>query len=326
MPILQNYSSLDEKRNFFIDDDYFIINSKQQLDDFIEARKDLFTPPPEELNIVYRGVNEAKYKNYSSAQRVWNTKDISYFNSYMDMIESITIKSLKIRDNLLSNLYKGLKVSNRELAALSFLQHYGAPTPLLDWTHDIRAGLFFGTYKSSFSESANNEIDRYFSLYEINLNDNLDLLSLSKIFEINFESLLPRRRVFSFNHIKEIGLKKWFQFGLFYISDFFGAENVPVTYINSNFNIVSQKGLFIFNSDSKKSLEEVFSDKKIYIDYTSNIFVELNNLQKIKCHNIHKNLAERLNFHLKKGKLTKEIVFPKEEDVALESYSRYLRD
>ncbi|WP_284461762.1 FRG domain-containing protein, partial [Chryseobacterium sp.] len=53
---------------------------------------------------------------------------------------------------------------NNDLAYLSYMQHFGVPTPFLDYTNNPYVALFFAIDGINFTPS-DNEIDNYFSLY-----------------------------------------------------------------------------------------------------------------------------------------------------------------
>ncbi len=53
---------------------------------------------------------------------------------------------------------------NNELTYLIYEQHFGVPTPLLDFTFNPYVALFFAINNITYTPS-NNEIDNYLSLY-----------------------------------------------------------------------------------------------------------------------------------------------------------------
>lgn len=325
MSKLNYYNKLDDKKKLFSHDDFFRIDSKDKINSFVDYLEKRNLQQKENLSIIYRGVNEAKYKIYSSGQRTWLTKEIFRLDSYQQMTKKLVEHTLRLRNNLFDAFYDELGVLNKEMATMSFLQHYGSPTPLTDWTHSYDVGLFFTNYKYRFGESDKDDISNYMSLYEISLEEqdrelvNIGMLAKFAADDANFYS--KRKRYSPTRIIRSLDLKSFFKYKVFYISDFYGKGNLPRTYINSNLNIISQKGLFIFNSSEDKPLEELFLGyPKTEGEFTS----RGKYLHKIKCYNIHKNLSEYLTEYLNKKVVSKKTMFPQEEEVASESFSEYL--
>ena len=58
--------------------------------------------------------------------------------------------------------------SDRELPILSLLQHYAAPTALMDWTYNNNVAFDFATDGLKKKEEPKTNIDDYFSVYRIN--------------------------------------------------------------------------------------------------------------------------------------------------------------
>ena len=56
---------------------------------------------------------------------------------------------------------------NNDVAILSFLQHYGCPSPLLDWTYSKDIALYFAIENLQFNPNPKREIDNYCSIYFI---------------------------------------------------------------------------------------------------------------------------------------------------------------
>ena len=76
---IETYSSLEEKGKAF---DQKIINTRNELDQCLDEYEN-----NKSGTIFFRGCNEAKYKLYNKAQRVWITEDRSnHYNSNYQII------------------------------------------------------------------------------------------------------------------------------------------------------------------------------------------------------------------------------------------------
>lgn len=155
---LEEYSSLKEKEQVFRS--YQVINNKQNLEDYLASSP---------KNTLFRGLSEAKYKSYTSAQRFWLQKDVKdlYGYSYLIFVESL-IDRIK-NNQILSEYYESLHIPFSDINILCFLQHYGAPSPLLDFTYKRDIALYFASESISYSSycSGTNEIDNYLSIYSL---------------------------------------------------------------------------------------------------------------------------------------------------------------
>ena len=117
-------------------------------------------------DLVFRGVHDAKYKLFNSAQRFWNTEELDKLgSSYQDFIQKQIDKAKAFQNNLLVKFYNAFGHVAYDLSILSFLQHYNAPTPLLDFTNNFDCALFFGT--DGLMHSPSTDIGNYFSIYSI---------------------------------------------------------------------------------------------------------------------------------------------------------------
>ena len=89
----------------------------------------------------------------------------------------------------------------------------------------------------------------------------------------------------------------------------------------SNLNIINQKGLFVFNPDPTRPLEEFINIKN---DKLEEISISYNpTLPKIKCYDIHKNLAEYVK---KKINISENYIYPKEEEIAKSALKSFLKN
>lgn len=156
---LSEYKTLEEKSRSF-EENNIIIKTLKEFDDW-------YTSVKTEKNFVFRGVNEAKYKIYTSAQREWLTKYTSQI-SYFKYIKAILTY---VKNNtLLSRYLKSMGFNTIvDLYYLSLMQHFHAPTMLLDFSHSIDVALYFSLDNMQYTFSEN-LIDDYFSIYYFDKN------------------------------------------------------------------------------------------------------------------------------------------------------------
>lgn len=166
------YKSLDEKNKFFST----YINSDRTFEK-IESREEfdkLFSYLNNSKNIIFRGVNEAKFRMYTSLQRAYQCNKIDLSISPSNFIRDEISNLRNCKKHLLNRYYRSLNLTDSDYLYLSYLQHYGAVTPFLDFSKNIRISLYFATSNVSYCSSSN-DIDSYFSLY---------WMDLTKMFEL----------------------------------------------------------------------------------------------------------------------------------------------
>lgn len=318
---LQLYESLDEKQAFFNSDNkyndirYYRIDHAYEFNDWYN---EIASPIGDkdngngQFNIFFRGVNEAKYKLYNSAQRFWIQNNLMQLESltqpisYLKMIQNMVDKAKEVK--LLQQVFKyyGITDNQMDFPLLSILQHYKAPTPLMDWTYDVNIALFFAITDIKKSDR-DDIIDDYISIYKLDKNIHSSFLKNN----LNYLSanIFP-----SVSWLGEI-LQK--DNSLIYISDFeipefenkeMGKIKPITTYYN--LNILAQKGIFVFNPSEDKPLEE------FYLFHNQN-----NDDNKVFCYNICKDLSELIKYKISKEGVNFEFLFPN-----LEQYSQRILD
>lgn len=326
MAELPIYNDLEQKRNFFSNGqkESFIIDTKSALDIWFKDVQDeeKLESEIDATAFIYRGMTEAKYKLLTSAQRLWISNEMSQWanKSYIEFISELVGKANE--NKLIKNLFNlyNYSRSDREFPILSLLQHYGAPTPLMDWTYNNDVAFFFATDGLKKKEEPKTNIDDYFSVYRINKRKYKK--ELLNIIDFIPKELYPEIK--SFNDFGDNnGNPK--SNGIFYISDFerkgestgeirpFGHLKIrtkkPLTSVY-NQNIIPQEGLFIFNPFSKKTLEEIFSP-----DFNKSGWNLA--LTPFECFNIHKDLAEYLKRKIDvRSKINKGFIYPNLNDEA----------
>ena len=289
-----------------------------------------------ELNkntLLYRGVHEAKYKIYTSAQREWITNEYSKQGiTYTQFIHSI-ISNIR-KNTILSKYYKSLKINENDLLYISLLQHYGAPTPLLDFTHGLNIALYFAL-DGMKNASSNNDIDNYFSLYIIDRNkcgnELVDIVSFlnhglenGTAMLKDFKNQYPNTPL-DYSLLKEVDkYTKWIKQdgsndGLCKMNCGFLDNPLNTNTITmyetkeilywSNINLIAQQGCFIFYTQENTPLECYFGNENKY-------------LPKLRCINVHKSLSEYIkNKYL--NSMSRLDIYPDINLMCKEAYNKF---
>lgn len=312
---LLEYSSLMEKMNAFggyqnfESSTQFLYFVKHELPEILDGKK-----------AVFRGMTQAKYRLFNKAQRAYqanksaNVKDEKTFHR---SIEKMIDNARTVNNSVLSNFFKTAGLKDNDVAVLSFLQHYGAPTPLMDWTTDLYTSLYFALSSSSDEQleayqngPATYEIDDYFSFYLLIEDHILDMVSSFSQLSISSKSAVKYKTL----------KKKKFQ----YINERFKGGK-PIFSLVNNLHITNQKGLFIYNNSSHMPLEEVF-----LLHWTMHF---LGNMSKglttprtpMMCINFHKSIGHRLRKVLSEMGINDETIYSKPEVIAKKAVPVILR-
>jgi hypothetical protein len=241
-------------------------------------------------------MSEAKYKLFTSAQRLWITDNISQWHNgftYKDFIEELVNKAKS--NPLLKRIFDlyGYTDRERDFPLLSLLQHYGAPSPVLDWSYNINCAVFFATDGVKRKLTDGNTIDNFISVYSIHKKKFTKRKELITLFDITGKQYpsITEFRDFGDEHNPNAN-------SLFLLSDFEKTTqedyrgrlkvrtSKPMTSL-FNQNIIPQEGLLMYNPFRDRPIERLFN-------------VDLNgegqnlHLEPFKCFNIHKDLSEYL--------------------------------
>lgn len=152
---LREYKALQDKGDFF---DSSVIETQNEFDSFyrVFANKE---------GLIYRGVNEAKFQIYTSAQRFWITDKLETQSSFNEFVGKM-LQKLK-SDNTIIEYLKSTDVPYNDVLGLAMLQHFGAPSTFIDFSLDLNCALFFA-FDGMKKGNSDNEIDDYVSIYVIN--------------------------------------------------------------------------------------------------------------------------------------------------------------
>lgn len=175
------YASFEDKNKFFqsykVNSAEYRINTRQEYDDFYNSFEN-----EKSHSVIFRGVNEAKYKLYTSIQRAFIEGRINP-NETIGSFVAKEINNIK-NSPVLSKYYLSMGIPITDFLYLSFLQHYAAPTSFLDFTHNINIALYFATENVKYGDgNASYCIDDYISIYWIDLTEYVpDLTNIPELY------------------------------------------------------------------------------------------------------------------------------------------------
>ena len=314
---IPEYKSLQEKKEAF-GNNYQRISTIAELKLFLEETNSF-------VKYIYRGVCEAKYMNYTSAQRRYIVNELSFVN-IGDLIKK-QIDCIKEEHNqLIDCYYKSLNITPNDFLYLGIAQHYGGISPLLDFTIDLKTALYFMIDGACFPPQGTDEVGNYSSLYYIQTNCFIDyeklLSEVSSTISMKLDSLFSNKEIdsnisnediidylSSFDNFKDLGDKMGSDL-YFLIPNKKKAQSIKIKGKNrmikgvftiSNLNIAAQKGCFVFflPKEQKKPLE-----------------------RPLHCVDIHKSLIPYINEYIG---LKKSDIYPNNNDIVKNAYNKALR-
>lgn len=313
--------------------------------DSVEDFESIFEENRNSKEILYRGASEAKWRIYSSLQRYWIKEKIYEKGiDYKSFVEKTIQNAKKQQGNVLEKFFAKNGISpNNDIAVLSFLQHHGCPTPLVDWTNSFINSLYFATENLVKNTGEVREIEKYFSVYYI---EEKDLVSTSLVsfvekgiseMEIHVKKNVVKNgetegitesemmKFFSserlklttkmlhqnslIEHITKV--ERLMTFPLTYFSDIDEETDIHFS-LNNSMNIINQQGVFIWNSEPFKPIEQVgneqYGEKKDVIYRFS------------KCYNINKDLANYIRDRISKEGISENYIYPNPKLIAKNSF------
>lgn len=302
MATLPEYKNIDEKKNFFVNGDVKVTINIEKI--FAELDKFAST-----TDFIFRGCSEAKYKLYNSAQRVFLQSEL-YLQAkqtdergelYDKWIESLISHCKNWNGHTVTKLLEASKIDpENSLAYLSYMQHYGVPTPLLDFTKDPYIALYFAIENIS-NRASDSEIDNYFSIYYTYTNHTA-FESWASVFKKSIPNMKSGKIPYS-----DV-TKNCLQLLL--------PDNEIYRLFN-NSNIINQQGLFFYNNSPNMPQEECYKyyyrelEKGMKERGKPNALKELMVHEEFAgCFNIHKSLAPYILNKLKAKGINREFIYP----------------
>ena len=292
---MDEYQNLWEKSKYFISGGLKI----ERFDDLINTI-DKVAEIDKDRGAIYRGQPESRFKLYNTLQRFWITNNLSNrYESYSILIENLVNRCMKWEKGIIPKYLENSNCENNKISCLSIMQHYGIPTPLLDFTTNIYKSLFFAIQNTSPPTTVDG-IDNYSSI--IYVYKKSPMLFSTDYFINRMLKLTDKEG----NSVKK-DLKTLSLFDTVLIND-----SDTEFLIRNNLNIINQEGSFIYSSSPTKPLEELNSSTIEIIKLIgSNHEVELNPPKEVGgCINFNKNLIPKIQTYLKSRGIDREHIFP----------------
>lgn len=173
---MNTYNSFVEKRRYFIHVAIHDINTlNTQIDKFkpktitkrISIDKTTYTDYSTTIHFFFRGVSNASYKIYSSMQRCCFERNKKGQNISMLDLSNEVLTRFNNSPILIDALNNEIpQPSNKsDLAKWAFIQHFGGPSHLVDFTPDFESALFFAIPKDNTYDNDNSNLNNYISIY-----------------------------------------------------------------------------------------------------------------------------------------------------------------
>jgi hypothetical protein len=331
---ISEYLSTIQKENNF---DQINIGTIEQFDR-------IYNEFSKKSDMLFRGQREAKWMLYSKLQRFWVTENLTKTEiNYQKFLEKLVVEGKKKYGDKIFELYKTPNAdTENDIAVLSYLQHHGCPTPLLDWTYEFNIALYFALDGLELPKGSA-EIEEYVSVYFIEEKNfeagNLRKLILETTFRLG-ETMLKKvisqvaknqnvakkmtqkfggRSIIDKDKIPGAGLilfmtkiERLLRFNLGYFSDIDKNDSGIIFSINNNHNIINQQGVFTWNANPSKPLE-LMGQEQFKSEVSDEEEVNEKKYWFCGCFNIKKEIAEHIRTRLEENGITREYVYKSEE-------------
>ena len=327
---ISEYETTLQKSNSF---DQINIDTEEQFNEIYHEYKN-------KMNFLFRGQREAKWRLYSTLQRHWILDKLSgKFENYQVLLERLVEHGRKqFSERYIQLLGEKHNDADNDIAILSFLQHHGCPTPLLDWTYKFQNALFFALDNLD-SSGRKTEIDDYLSVYfieernlekggmrnliyesiegsqEFALNQMIELVTEDEESRAKMREHFKGAKAIDTKRVKGSGMiafmlkiKRMINFPATYFGD--GRPDDITFSLNNSNNIQNQAGVFTWNSDPTKPFEIVVNEQNIQANNETNPDEGPQKYIFCECFNINKKLAAYITQVLEADGITREYIYP----------------
>lgn len=323
---ISEYESTLQKSNSF----------DQENIDTVEQFDKIYYDYKTKTDFLFRGQREAKWRLYSKLQRHWIIDKLSdKVEGYQALLEKMVSAGRSgFNAKYLEILGEQHDDADNDIAVLSFLQHYGCPTPLLDWTYNFQNALYFAL-DGLEHKNRKREIDDYFSVYFLEETffekggmRNIIYETIEDLQEHALKILIKREAKDEetligmeehFKGRKAIDIKRIKGSGMIaHMLKIKHMINIPATYfadrkpddivfsLNNSINIQNQAGVFTWNAEPSKPFELVVSEQNKLVEKAE----KEGEYVLCECFNINKKLSEHIKMQLEEDNITKELIYP----------------
>lgn len=286
---LEQYISLAQKKDFFQTGDSTINDFRSFM--YVVAH----LAEMADGSFYFRGVNDAKYMIYTTAQRAYiENNDYRIIPVYKDFIERIIQKTQTWNNNLIEKTMKSLGIDqDNYLSYFSLMQHASAISPCVDFSIDPLIALFFCF--DGIKDRDQTGIDEFCSLYILDTRKGWH--------DFRIENIIKSPEIDA--QLKALDISN----GRFFFEFLFNSDSPQLFELTKNesfrmfntMNILVQKGRLILNSSAFWPMEIV--SKMRLRDIDSSCELEL------KCINFHKSIAPAALDYLEQRGITHESLF-----------------
>lgn len=171
----ESYKSLEEKQQYW---NANAVNPHLHYDGHVDTKEqfgEFMASMNGKPNCIFRGLNEAKYKLFTSLQ-VHYLKNSFPFNA-REFVAKEIIELKGANGQLFPRYFRAMDVAETDFLYLSLMQHYSAKTPFLDFSYSLYKALFFA--QDGYTDNlSGNDIDNYVSIYWLNVGEGFELIDI----------------------------------------------------------------------------------------------------------------------------------------------------
>lgn len=302
---LETFNAIDEKKNAYQYEQIFSL--EEALCKLEKAQKE---------GTYFRGQADASWKIYSSMQREWLAKGLkNRFVSYQEFIQQFLIY---VKEYAKPILKKYCKITT-DISIFSTLQHYGAPTPFIDWSSDINVALYFASLGSDLCFG--DETNSFISIYWLNVGNDSetpynDLTRFATMLESHKDNMQKVRE--ENGDIPGSFYAEATEFEIWKMLSALWMEESDDEFMKiANPRSTLQSGAFLYSNEVDRSLDDLFTGKgadpedeseTLNIERVEGAFMptksprsivkKIFSLPKISCLDIHKTLLPGLRDYL----------------------------
>lgn len=268
----------------------------------------------------FRGQADASWKLYTFSQREWITKDLN--SRFLDYKEYEQKKLEFIRSKENARLKACTKIIN-DISVFSCLQHYGCPTPLLDFTSSFDNSLYFATTDNI--GYGDYETNSYISIYVVleggtkntPFNDLTSFGSVIESYRENMKNVIQANGSIPGSDFTDaLNYDLWKGFQILLMKE---TEDWYMKIANPRSEL--QNGIFIANNRENKPFEDYCNDnvENMECGYSDELA-----LPKITCIDVHKSIKPQILKYLETRNINKKTLGLDDNEWGKIAYEKFL--